>query len=82
MTPTARAAAEALAATPATVSAVELPFAAGAPAVEAWRRAFPDSEQFLESADLAGARRLFTAFGTCSISEPIDGPQTLGLLHA
>jgi hypothetical protein len=180
------AAAEALAATRATVSAVELPLAAGAAAIGAWRRAFPDAELFLEgrardlpkiadlgaraklrcggltaeaipdaatvaaflggcaeldlpfkataglhqplrrfaadvgavqhgflnllaataravagaraaelepallathlpslelgSADLAGARRLFTAFGTCSICEPIDGLQALGLL--
>jgi hypothetical protein len=182
------AAAEALAATHAGVSAVELPLAAGAAAIEAWRRAFPDADLVLEgrardlpriaglgawaklrcggltagavpdtatvgaflggcaeldlpfkataglhqplrhfapgvgafqhgflnllaataraiggaraaelepallaidlrslelgSADLATARRLFTAFGTCSIREPIEGLETLGLLHA
>ncbi|HEX8101683.1 MAG TPA: hypothetical protein VF533_03655, partial [Solirubrobacteraceae bacterium] len=30
--------------------------------------------------DLAGARGLFEAFGTCSVQEPIDGLRALGLL--
>jgi hypothetical protein len=184
--PDPHAAAEALAATHATVSSVELPLAAGANAIEAWRRGFPDAELVLEGrardlpeiaglgaraklrcggltadaipdaatvaeflrgcaqldlpfkataglhqplrhfapdvgavqhgflnllaataqaiagagpaevesallatdlrafagADPAGARRLFTAFGTCSISEPIEGLRALGLLDA
>lgn len=33
------------------------------------------------SADLAGARRWFTSFGSCSIGEPLDDLTTLGLLE-
>ena len=32
-------------------------------------------------ADLAGARRWFTSFGSCSVSEPLDDLLTLGLLE-
>ncbi len=33
------------------------------------------------SSDLAGARRWFTSFGSCSVSEPLDDLLTLGLLE-
>ena len=32
------------------------------------------------AADLAGARRWFTSFGSCSVSEPLDDLTTLGLI--
>jgi hypothetical protein len=32
------------------------------------------------SVDLQGARAIFSAFGTCSITEPIEGLIELGLL--
>ncbi|CAA9520217.1 MAG: hypothetical protein AVDCRST_MAG30-3005 [uncultured Solirubrobacteraceae bacterium] len=35
-----------------------------------------------DTADLQGARRIFTGFGTCSIQEPIDALIDLELLHA
>ena len=35
----------------------------------------------LDTADLEGARRIFTGFGTCSIQEPIDALIELELLH-
>jgi hypothetical protein len=31
--------------------------------------------------DLAGARRWFTSFGSCSVSEPLDDLLALGLLE-
>ncbi len=33
------------------------------------------------AADLAGARRWFTSFGSCSAIEPLDDLLTLGLLE-
>lgn len=35
-----------------------------------------------DTSDLAGARRWFTSFGSCSVSEPLDDLLTLGLLEA
>ena len=32
-------------------------------------------------ADLVGARRWFTSFGSCSVREPLDDLLTLGLLE-
>lgn len=40
------------------------------------------TRQGLQTGDLAGARRWFTSFGSCSVTEPLDDLVGLGLLEA
>jgi hypothetical protein len=40
------------------------------------------ARQMHQTGDLAGARRWFTSYGSCSVTEPLDELVGLGLLEA